>query len=103
MPEDAATKRFFDTHMHAFDLTHPDYLAFVKRFTLRPAKIALFSALGWLVGVLTAALKLTPRLRDRLKGWLDKKLLRIQNLLMVMQCDLGSQFLLLEGDDGLRS
>ena len=41
-----STRRFYDTHLHAFDLTHPDYLAFAKRFTLRPLKIALYSALG---------------------------------------------------------
>jgi len=93
-----STRRFYDTHLHAFDLTHPDYLAFAKRFTLRPLKIALYSALGAGLGVIVELLEHTPRVLLRLHAWIDKRLLRMQNLLAVMQNDLGSQFLLLEGD-----
>jgi len=89
---------FFDSHLHAFDLTHPDYLAFVRRFTLRPLLVALASSVGWLAAALASALRLTPRLRERLMDWIDRRLLRIRNLLAVMQYDLGAQFLLLEDD-----
>lgn len=79
-------KKFYDLHCHAFNLSHPNLMAVVQRF-----KFPTFLVLGvyYILG---------PFLPIILVNFLEKKKIvkRMQNLLSVMENDIGSLFLLME-------
>jgi len=78
---------FYDIHMHAFNLSHPYFRAFIKRFKI-----------DWLlVGVaIVSVFTLVPGIRQMILSFVDRILRRIRNLLSVMENDIGSFFLLTE-------
>lgn len=69
-------KTFYDIHFHAFNLSHPNLLAFISRINLRllfmttPVSAPIMGIFGW-----------------------DKK---IKNLLTMLENDIGNYFLILE-------
>ncbi|MEO5358881.1 MAG: amidohydrolase [Nitrospirota bacterium] len=71
------SKKFYDIHFHAFNLSHPDILAFIKRFGIEKA---LF--LGSMAPL--AAILLKHKIDD------------YKNLISLMEHDLGSYFLIVE-------
>lgn len=109
-------KIFFDSHMHAFNLSHPSISAFVRRFvreafrslaTLR--RIPLFMAmlvLGLVLGLAWFAFVVVyifPVLRRGVRVLITRLFLRAKkllkaaaNLLVVLENDIGSTFLLME-------
>jgi len=109
-------KIFFDAHMHAFNLSHPSISSFAKRFvrdTLRSLRtlrripvLATLIALGvliLLVWTLFVLAYVVPPLRRLVRSWITrlaargKKLLAASaNLLVVLENDIGSSFLLIE-------
>ena len=88
-------KTFYDIHVHAFNLSHPYFGAFIKRFNL-PLIIAFTPYLAPLVAVFVAALMHVPILRSFIAAKIENKMNQIKNLLSVMENDVGSLFLLLE-------
>lgn len=68
-------KVFYDTHCHAMNLSHPYLLAFIKRIKL-PVILAIFAPF--------------------LAYFYKERILRVKNLISVMENDMGSFFLLME-------
>ena len=87
--QEAAGRRFFDSHLHAFDLTHPNLIALLSRFTYKPLVAKLVSGVALF---LTNA----PFVSDRFAEWFIRTVYRVLNLLAVMENDLGCMFLLME-------
>ncbi len=75
-------KYFYDIHCHAFNLSHPNLMAFAKRINLHAY---LF-------------LNAVPGLSTVLSPFLSGKIDRLMNLLSIMENDLGTYFLLMEQD-----
>jgi len=116
-------KLFFDSHMHAFNLSHPSFSAFVRRFAREafhslatrfriPLCIArlvglvampllcLVFGLAWFAFV---AVYIFPCLRRGVRVLITRLFLRVTkllkasaNLLVVLENDIGSTFLLME-------
>jgi predicted TIM-barrel fold metal-dependent hydrolase len=113
---DVEGKTAYDIHLHAFNLSHPSLMAFVRRSVrelakglLRPRRIplgllVLASALGLvLLSVLLLLVCWLPplrRLARRLIHALVRRVTRLlksfANLLLVLENDIGSTFLLME-------
>jgi len=74
-------KAFYDIHLHAFNLNHPNLRAFVKRFN--------FGVFTIMAPVLAPFLPLLTKI-------FKKQIGRVLNLLAVMEDDIDSVFLLLE-------
>ena len=72
------TKRFYDLHMHAYNLSHPNLSAFADRFNLRKFTLPLFGRIAGIFASVTGK---------------DKKIL---NLLSIMDNDLGDYFLYID-------
>jgi predicted TIM-barrel fold metal-dependent hydrolase len=96
---------FYDIHLHAFNLSHPYLRAFLDRFNI--GKIIdnkLRSMLNPLIGFVAAiAIFLAsivaffiPKLKSKLSKMVNKKLNQLNNLVSVMENDIGSFFLLIE-------
>ena len=79
---------FYDIHMHAFNLSHPDLRAFIKRFARNIIWMQLLTIVAAVVPFL-ATLPIIGRLIRRM-------LKRILNLLAIMDRDIGSFFLTTE-------
>ena len=75
-------KKFYDIHMHAFNLSHPSLLPFITRLNLS-TYLSLNSIPG--VGVIVSRI-------------LKSKMSSIINLLAVMERDMGDYFLVMEND-----
>jgi len=82
-----AEDTFYDLHMHAFNLSHPYFRAFIKRFKI-----------DWLMVIVAviSVLALIPGVRRIIFSFINRILRRIRNLLSVMENDIGSFFLLTE-------
>jgi predicted TIM-barrel fold metal-dependent hydrolase len=74
--------------MHAFNLSHPSFTAFLKRF-----KIGLFPLM---LGALLSPLLIIPGVPQVVSKFADLMLRKVRNLLAVMESDIGSFFLLTE-------
>ncbi len=88
-------KTFYDIHMHAFNLSHPYFRAFINRFNLR-LLLAFAPIIAPIVTALVTVITHTPGLRSLLSTKIINMVNRIKNLLSVMENDVGSFFLLLE-------
>lgn len=78
---------FYDIHMHAFNLSHPYFRAFIKRFRIdRIMTLAGFVSFFMLV----------PVLRHIVLRVVNRMLKKVRNLLSVMESDIGSFFLTTE-------
>jgi len=109
-------KLFFDSHMHAFNLSHPSFSALVRRLApevfrsfARPYRILALAAipllclvfgLAWFAFV---AVWIFPGLRRRVRLLITRLFLRVTkllkasaNLLVVLENDIGITFLLME-------
>ncbi len=75
-------KYFYDIHCHAFNLSHPNLMAFARRINLHTY---LF-------------LNAVPGLSTVLSPFIGGKIDSLMNLLSVMENDLGTYFLLMEQD-----
>jgi hypothetical protein len=75
-------KYFYDVHCHAFNLSHPNLMAFARRINLHTYLL----------------LNSIPCVGALLSRILGGKLDRIMNLLSIMENDLGTYFLLMEQD-----
>ncbi len=75
---------FYDIHMHAFNLSHPYFSAFIKRFKIEWLFVAV---------AIVSFIAVIPPLR---RSIVDRMLRRIRNLLSVIENDIGSFFLLTE-------
>ena len=75
--ESASARKFYDIHCHAMTMAHPNLLAFLQRLDWRLLLLA--SPLAPLAAILG-----------------QEKLKNIQNLLSVMENDIGSLFLMVE-------
>ena len=73
-------KTFYDIHMHAMNLSHPHLLAFIRRLNIHQI-LVLNAILGPIASLL-----------------IGMQLKKIDNLLAVMENDIGSFFLLIEDD-----
>ncbi len=111
-------KTAYDIHLHAFNLSHPSLSAFARR-SLReipkdlvkprqllqfrlPLVLLLIVAIG-LLGVLLAIVWLVPPLHRWVRslmrvlfGYVKRLLAKFANLLLVLENDIGSTFLLME-------
>lgn len=88
-------KTFYDVHMHAFNLSHPYFRAFMERYNIR-LLLAFSPLIAPVVTALVTALTQLPILRSFITAKIESKLNQIKNLLSVMENDIGSLFLLLE-------
>lgn len=84
-------KTFYDIHMHAFNLSHPYFGAFAKRF--KWSMILTFVPIGAFVITVVTHI---PVLSSFLGAWLTRKKNQLLNLLAVLENDIGSFFLLME-------
>lgn len=100
-------KKIFDVHFHAFNLSHPNFSAFVDRLNLRPTfKFTISRIFFYLMGklkIFTASLKSTRNLKQTLlhlrtgKGSDDTNLsIKAMNLISIMDNDIEDYFLYLE-------
>ena len=82
-----AEDTFYDLHMHALNLSHPYFRAFIKRFKI-----------DWLMVIVAviSVLALIPGVRRIIFSFINRILRRIRNLLSVMENDIGSFFLITE-------
>ena len=88
-------KTFYDIHLHAFNLSHPYFRAFISRFNFR-FLLVLTPIVAPIVTILVTVATNIPGLRRILfKKGIDI-VNRMKNLLSVMENDAGSYFLLLE-------
>lgn len=83
---------FYDIHMHAFNLSHPDFRAFISRFRMDVYKMDLLLIIAGFISFIA----LFPIFRRFIKSITDRILNKISNLLSVMENDTGSLFLLTE-------
>ena len=72
------SKKFYDIHCHAMDLSHPNLLAFLHR-----------NDLPWYFPIVAMLVSIFPRM-------LDKYFKKMKNLLAVMENDITDFFLLME-------
>jgi hypothetical protein len=79
---------FYDIHMHAFNLSHPSFTAFLKRFKFRVFWLAL--------GALLSPLLIIPWVPQLFVKFANRILRKVRNLLSVMETDIGSFFLITE-------
>ena len=82
---------FYDIHMHAFNLSHPYFGAFVKRF--KWSMILTFVPIGALFITIVTHIPIASRFFG---VWLTNKKNQLLSLLAVMENDVGSLFLLME-------
>ena len=87
---------FYDVHMHAFNLSHPYLLAFVRRFKIKPSHREIFRWLGPVLALLAPVIMENPLFERYVEPRIKRRLNRLTNLLAVMENDLGSYFLLVE-------
>ncbi len=78
---------FYDIHMHAFNLSHPYYRAFIKRF-----RVDLLLVIAGFISIPA----FIPGIRRIILFFVNRMLRKIRNLLSVMENDIGSFFLLTE-------
>lgn len=88
-------KTLYDIHMHAFNLSHPYFGAFIKRFNFRLI-LAFTPIVAPVVAAVITVVTHVPILRSTLGPKITNKMNQIMNLLSVMENDVGSFFLLLE-------
>jgi len=81
-------KTFYDIHMHAFNLSHPDLIGFVSRFKRDFIKIQLLTIVG---GILPFFLHIPI-----IGRFIWRIIRRILNLLAIMDKDIGNFFLTTE-------
>src|SRR4030042_2187924 len=79
---------FFDIHMHAFNLSHPSFTAFLKRFKFNVSWLILGAFLVWLLFI--------PSVRRFVTKVANRMVRKVRNLLSVMETDIGSFFLVTE-------
>lgn len=98
-------KKFYDIHMHAFDLSHPNLLAFIKREGLLDKKTisdAILNNFKWHMGLGYSFKWLFPGyIRKVIEKKIDKELLqgylpRIVNTLSIFENPIEYQFLILD-------
>jgi len=82
-----AEDTFYDIHMHAFNLSHPYFRAFVQRFKINQLLT---------VVAIVSILAHVPIIRRFILSLINKMLKRIRNLLAVMENDIGSFLLVTE-------
>jgi len=87
---------FYDVHMHAFNLSHPYFYAFIQRFKIKPSHRAIFRWLGPVLASLAPVLMENALFERYIEPRIKRRLNRMTNLLAVMENDLGSYFLLVE-------
>lgn len=83
---------FFDIHMHALNLSHPYFYAFIKRYKLDMRwflGIGIISLLAYIAGKI-------PFLGNAVRGFITRKQNTFNNLLSVLENDIGSFFLITE-------
>ena len=80
---------FFDAHMHAFNLSHPYFLAFIRRYKGNVLALLVVAGLASIVAHI-------PVVGRPVRDFLERFVRRITNLLAVMENDIGSFFLLTE-------
>ncbi len=87
-------KTFYDIHCHAMNLSHPNLSAFINRIDINRLmrQLKLLTCLNGIPIVSSIVSFLLGRKLDAVKG----KVNRVNNLLSVMENDLGSYFLLME-------
>ncbi len=83
-------KKFYDIHCHAFNLSHPNLIAFIRRFDI---PFNLFLIVYLILG------PVLPLMIFKKLGGI-KQIMRVENLLSVLENDIGSIFMLLE--EGLK-
>lgn len=98
-------KKFYDIHMHAFDLSHPNLLAFIKRDGLIDKKSitdAVFKSLSWYEGLGYSFKWLFPtRIRKTIEQKIEDELIngflpRLTNTLAIFENPIEYQFLILD-------
>ena len=79
---------FYDIHLHAFNLSHPSFSAFLKRFKFK---------VSWLIlGAFLSPLLFIPNVRRFVTKVANRTVSKVRNLLSVMETDIGSFFLVTE-------
>lgn len=98
-------KKFYDIHMHAFDLSHPNLLAFIQRDGLLDSESITDSILKhvkWYMGLGFSLRWLFPRrIRRIIENLIQKKLIedfmpRLENTLSIFENPIEYQFLILD-------
>ena len=89
MSSETDESTLYDVHMHAFNLSHPYLLAFVRRFKGKLGALLCFSPT-------LPLLAKAPDLWPAAASFMESKIDVAQNLLSVMENDIGSFFLLIE-------
>ena len=85
---------FYDIHMHSFNLSHPSFSLFIKRFKISNFLLVIGALLAPLLLLLILPLLLAaPRV---ITYFTDRLFRRARNLLSVMESDIGSFFLTME-------
>jgi predicted TIM-barrel fold metal-dependent hydrolase len=85
---------FYDIHMHAFNLSHPSFSLFIKRFKISNFLLVVLALLSPLLLILVLPfLLLAPRV---ITYFTDRILRKVRNLLSLMESDIGSFFLITE-------
>jgi hypothetical protein len=79
---------FYDIHMHAFNLIHPYFRAFINRFRIG----FILMPLAGIISILT----LVPGLNWIIGRIANQTIRRLKNLLAVFDSDIGSFFLMME-------
>jgi hypothetical protein len=97
MEKDAAQNdTFYDIHMHAFNLSHPSFNAFIKRIKISAFPLLIGVLLSPLLMLLLPFLLFLPALPRVISYFTDRLLSKVRNLLCVMESDIGSFFLIIE-------
>ena len=98
-------KKFYDIHMHAFDLSHPNLLAFIKRDGLLDKNSltnVILDKLKWYVGLGYSLKWMFPKLiRRKVENIIEDNLIngflpRIVNTLSIYENPIEYQFLILD-------
>lgn len=104
MENEPTSDTFYDIHLHAFNISHPYLHIFLERFDINarvnsmisslknPFRIIVYTFLLWIAW----AAAFIPRLGSRLSLFIMKKINPANNLISVMENDVGSFFLLIE-------
>ncbi|WP_214659276.1 amidohydrolase family protein [Candidatus Formimonas warabiya] len=96
--------KFYDVHCHVMNLSHPNFLAFLRRFesTISDQKLKIFLAANIVIVSYLLFHSLNPKLLAKIldKVGVSRLIDRVKNLLVVMEHDAGTVFGLLE--KGLR-
>ena len=99
-----AERKFYDVHCHVMNLSHPNFVAFMRRFEpmVKENKLKIYLGGNLLFFSYFLFSTLSPRVfnwvlkRIGVKGMVD----RVKNLLVIMEHDAGSVFSLLEQEVG---